>query len=202
MASVTVNSRINSVLLLAQHRTIMLGFPYSHCIKDGKLVWFGTYTKKNCKFECLIKALIKTCKCLPPYLPKSVLVTNAAPLCKYTQHVECTSILLMDFNYARCNCPTPCSELEYKKTVYYTEMHENFRQKTTKLMRRFPDIALASVRISLPENKENQHREEPDYGVSQVGQVFVSRSRRLSICPMLVVQWDLFLARHWCPFWS
>ena len=34
-------------------------------------------------------------------------------------------------------------------------------------MRRFPDIALASVRISLPENKENQHREEPDYGVSQ-----------------------------------
>ena len=67
-------------------------------------------------------------------------------------------------------------------------------------MRRFPDIALASVRISLPEmgsskskivvylrdlrlkfslrnktdlplttkNKENQHREEPDYGVSQV----------------------------------
>ena len=42
-------------------------------------------------------------------------------------------------------------KLEYKKTVYYTEMHENFRQKTTKLMRRFPDIALASVRISLPE---------------------------------------------------
>ena len=37
----------------------------------------------------------------------------------------------------------------------------------SKLMRRFPDIALASVRISLPENKENQHREEPDYGVSQ-----------------------------------
>ena len=54
-ASVTVNSRINSVLLLAQHRTIMLGFPYSECIKDGKLTWFSTYTKKNCKFECLIK---------------------------------------------------------------------------------------------------------------------------------------------------
>ena len=46
MASVTVNSRINSVLLLAQHRTIMLGFPYSECIKDGKLTWFPVYTKK------------------------------------------------------------------------------------------------------------------------------------------------------------
>ena len=55
----------------------------------------------------------------------------------------------------------------YKKTVYYTEMHENFRQKTYKLMRNFPDIALASVRISLPESKEFQHREEPDYALSQ-----------------------------------
>ena len=93
----------------------------------------------------------------------------------------------MDFNYAGCHCPTPCSELGpvrksmeptighqwfrtvqvYKKTVYYTEMHENFRQKTYKLMRNFPDIALASVRISLPESKEFQHREEPDYALSQ-----------------------------------
>ena len=40
MASVTVNSRINSVLLLAQHRTIMLGYPYSDCIK-------GTSQKKS-----------------------------------------------------------------------------------------------------------------------------------------------------------
>ena len=46
-------------------------------------------------------------------------------------------------------------------------MHENFRQKTYKLMRNFPDIALASVRISLPESKEFQHREEPDYALSQ-----------------------------------
>ena len=34
-------------------------------------------------------------------------------------------------------------------------------------MRNFPDIALASVRISLPESKEFQHREEPDYALSQ-----------------------------------
>ena len=33
------------------------------------------------------------------------------PLCKYSQHVNCTSFLLMDFNYAGCHCPTPCSEL-------------------------------------------------------------------------------------------
>ena len=39
MASVTVNSRINSVLLLAQHRTIMLGYPYSDCIK-------GTFARR------------------------------------------------------------------------------------------------------------------------------------------------------------
>ena len=114
----------------------------------------------------MISAIIRLCKCIPPYLPKSVANTGV-PICKYSQHVNCTSFLLMDFNYAGCNCPTPCSELEYKKTVYYTEMHENFRQKTYKLMRNYPDIALASVRISLPDSKEFQHREEPDYGVSQ-----------------------------------
>ena len=101
-------------------------------------------------------------------MKRTKMLLRVVPLCKYNQHVQCISVLLMDFNYARCDCQTPCSELEYKKTVYYTEMHENFRQKTTRLMRKFPDIALASVRISLPENKEQQHREEPDYGVSQV----------------------------------
>ena len=42
----TVNSRINSVLLLHQHRTIMLGQPYSDCTNNTKLRWFKTYTKK------------------------------------------------------------------------------------------------------------------------------------------------------------
>ena len=62
----------------------------------------------------------------------------------------------MEFNYGECNCVTPCSELYYRKTVYYTEMHNNFRQKTANLLKRFPDIALASVRISLPESHEYQ----------------------------------------------
>ena len=47
-------------------------------------------------------------------------------------------------------------ELYYRKTVYYTEMHNNFRQKTANLLEKFPDIALASVRISLPESQEYQ----------------------------------------------
>ena len=95
----------------------------------------------------------------------------------------------MEFNYGECNCETPCSELYYRKTVYYTEMHNNFRQKTANLLKRFPDIALASVRISLPESQEYQvtlknqwkcyflvrwkiyliikHEEQADYGSSQ-----------------------------------
>ena len=47
MASVTVNSRINSVLLLAQHRTIMLGYPYSDCIKGTFASLFKTYIEKT-----------------------------------------------------------------------------------------------------------------------------------------------------------
>ena len=70
--------------------------------------------------------------------------------------------------YSNCHCPVPCSELFYKKTVYYTEMHQNFRNKTAEMLKRFPDIALASVRISLPENYEMQHQEQADYEISQL----------------------------------
>ena len=58
-------------------------------------------------------------------------------------------------------------ELSYRKTVYYTEMHTNFQQKTANLLKNFPDIALASVRISLPESQEYVHEEKPDYGLSR-----------------------------------
>ena len=46
---------------------------------------------------------------------------NRVPLCKYSQHVNCTSFLLMDFNYAGCHCPTPCSELGpvHRSTIVY-----------------------------------------------------------------------------------
>ena len=95
-----------------------------------------------------------------------------------------SKLLLMEFNYGECDCITPCSELYYRKTVYYTEMHNNFRQKTANLLKKFPDIALASVRISLPESQEYQvepsfiqrniilnnnfkHVEQADYAISQ-----------------------------------
>jgi hypothetical protein len=47
-------------------------------------------------------------------------------------------------------------------------MHQNFRNKTAEMLKRFPDIALASVRISLPENYEMQHQEQADYEISQL----------------------------------
>jgi len=46
-------------------------------------------------------------------------------------------------------------------------MHTNFQQKTANLLKNFPDIALASVRISLPESQEYVHEEKPDYGLSR-----------------------------------
>ena len=99
MTSVTVNSRIVPVLLLQQHRQLKLGAPYSICTKDGRLDYFSTYTKKNCHFECLIKAIYAKCRCRPPYLPENP--TKFVPICKYSQHVNCTSLLLMDFDYGK-----------------------------------------------------------------------------------------------------
>ena len=46
-------------------------------------------------------------------------------------------------------------------------MHTNFREKTANLLKNFPDIALASVRISLPESQEYVHEEKADYGMSR-----------------------------------
>ena len=43
----------------------------------------------------------------------------------------------------------------------------NFREKTANLLKNFPDIALASVRISLPESQEYVHEEKEDYGMSR-----------------------------------
>lgn len=165
MTSVTVNSRIVPVLLLQQHRQVKLGEPYSTCTRNGQLEYFATYTKKNCHFECLIKAIYRKCSCRPPYLPDNP--ASPVPICKYSQHVNCTSLLLMDFDYGDCRCITPCTELSYRKTVYYTEMHTNFREKTANLLKNFPDIALASVRISLPESQEYVHEEKEDYGISR-----------------------------------
>ena len=97
----------------------------------------------------------------------------------------------MEFNYGECDCITPCSELYYRKTVYYTEMHNNFRQKTANLLKKFPDIALASVRISLPESQE--------YQVKGFKIRFLKHALSMSnkptmqfhnFYPMLVGQWD------------
>ena len=149
MTSVTVNSRIVPVLLLQQHRNIKLGSPYTIChnISDEHLKYFKSYTKKNCHLECLIDAIFDECKCGPPYFP----IKEGIPMCTFSQHVNCVSKQLKDFDYANCVCQTQCSELYYQKTVYYTEIHQNFRNKTAKMLKRFPDIELASARISLPD---------------------------------------------------
>lgn len=148
MTSVTVNSRIVPVLLLQQHRNIKLGPPYTQChnVTDD-LKYFKNYTKKNCHYECLIDSIFEECKCGPPYFPR----IEGIPMCNFSQHVNCVAKQLKDFDYANCTCLTQCSELYYQKTVYYTEIHQNFRNKTAKILKRFPDIVLASARISLPD---------------------------------------------------
>ena len=176
MTSVTVNSRIVPVLLLQQHRNIKLGPPYTQChnVTDD-LKYFKNYTKKNCHYECLIDSIFDKCKCGPPYFP----LVQGIPMCNFSQHVNCVAKQLKDFDYANCTCLTQCSELYYQgihickkylklaqfykftsvfvnpwyyqKTVYYTEIHQNFRNKTAKILKRFPDVVLASARISLPD---------------------------------------------------
>ncbi|CAG5090495.1 Oidioi.mRNA.OKI2018_I69.PAR.g12624.t1.cds [Oikopleura dioica] len=164
MRSITVNSRIVPIMFLQQHRNIKLGQPYTECIKNGSLAYFDHYSKYNCNYECLIKEVYKKCRCWVPYFPK----TTDYPVCMYHEHTRCVAHILKEFMYSNCTCPVPCSELFYKKTVYYTEMHQNFRNKTAEMLKRFPDIALASVRISLPENYEMQHEEQADYEISQL----------------------------------
>ena len=151
-------------MFLQQHRNIKLGEPYTECTRNGTLQYFDHYSKYNCNYECLINEVYKRCKCWVPYFPK----TTEYPVCMYHEHTRCVAHILKEFMYSNCHCPVPCSELFYKKTVYYTEMHQNFRNKTAEMLKRFPDIALASVRISLPENYEMQHQEQADYEISQL----------------------------------
>ncbi|CBY20389.1 unnamed protein product [Oikopleura dioica] len=164
MRSITVNSRIVPIMFLQQHRNIKLGEPYTECTRNRSLQYFKQYSKYNCNYECLIKEVYKRCKCRVPYFPK----TTEYQVCMYHEHTRCVAHILKEFMYSDCHCPVPCSELFYKKTVYYTEMHQNFRNKTAEMLKRFPDIALASVRISLPENYEMQHQEQADYEISQL----------------------------------
>jgi len=74
---------------------------------EEQLDFFPKYTRENCLEECRYKNIIKTCQCVPPYLPNY----QDFPPCKFRTHAMCISPQFMLYNFTECtSCPRECEE--------------------------------------------------------------------------------------------
>lgn len=88
---------------------------------EGDLVYYRTYSRKNCELECEARILMEKCNCVLYYLPR---VDPATRICGPNDNI-CTSEVQAEIESADRNiscdaCWPGCFELSYKSTVTAT----------------------------------------------------------------------------------
>ena len=119
----------SSYISLKKRTTIRKEFPYtSNCTNGHHInqILPGKYTLANCEYSCLAEELINQCgwpdsNVLPTYMPKER-VTRLLKYYNATLYNECKSReddVSKSAITAECNCPIPCQELTFEKTLSY-----------------------------------------------------------------------------------
>lgn len=97
------------------------------CYLDGEkfLIFFKTYTKSNCEFECLANFTLKICNCVKFSMlrDKFTSVCNATKL-KCVLEAERSWLSLTDEtseSALKCNCLPACLEISYEAQMFQTD---------------------------------------------------------------------------------
>lgn len=100
------------IVSMYEKRTNLIGGHYSRCFDDynkDTLQYFNSYTKEQCRQNCMLKAVMTECGCWPAFLPNRA----HARVCDFIEHATCVAPLLANFEYMKhCRCPPKCMENE------------------------------------------------------------------------------------------
>ena len=136
-----------------------LGPPYSRCRyeKDHALTYLQNYTKGQCRYECLVKDVLATCKCLPGYMN----INGKSKPCSLSDHAQCVAPKIKLFNFEHCRCFQACSErLPSGQLIQYG----NYKDPKYIIQRSHKPLETMSAAVLyLPDESEITHQEIPDY---------------------------------------
>jgi amiloride-sensitive sodium channel len=81
---------------------------------EKKLLFFKSYTKEQCKFECMTNYTLKKCGCVKFSMPRNS-TTNVCDI----PEIDCYIKAMMDWpeDSKLCNCLPPCFDIEYSFVV-------------------------------------------------------------------------------------
>ena len=108
-------SRGVPIVSLKEKRTILRGYPYSTCHESGNksgLDFFDSYTKNQCRQECMTKVIQQKCQCWPNSIGivqrktlgnrLKILLSNTfkgqmLQNCDFLQHSACVAPIVSNF---------------------------------------------------------------------------------------------------------
>ncbi|CAG5112683.1 Oidioi.mRNA.OKI2018_I69.chr2.g6871.t1.cds [Oikopleura dioica] len=131
-----------------------------------ELDFFPYYTRENCLEECRYKNIVKTCKCVPPYLPNY----KDFPPCKFRTHAMCISPQFMLYNFTECSsCPRECVESVFTRNVEYGKYHEPIYRTLAKysVSQGAHGIDIAAFQIFFPQLVITKRHQRNEYNLSQ-----------------------------------
>ncbi|CAG5094454.1 Oidioi.mRNA.OKI2018_I69.XSR.g13570.t1.cds [Oikopleura dioica] len=145
------------VVDLKQQRKVLLGEPYSECIKSSQsLVHYENYTQNQCTHECLINAAKNYCNCTATYFPPAIKEEDGRlPVCTFKQHAQCIVPFQEKYDYSDCVCPPEC---DVRITKVEAIQYGHYAHDPNAL----PDLKLTSVMFNLDNEAVNIH-EHPEY---------------------------------------
>ncbi|XP_055842660.1 pickpocket protein 28-like [Episyrphus balteatus] len=90
---------------------------------EGNLIFYRTYSRKNCQLECEAQIIFEHCGCILYYLPK---IDPDTKICGPKDN-RCTKLIQSEIqsssgNYSCDSCLPACFELSYNPTVTATKM--------------------------------------------------------------------------------
>ncbi|KAL5021020.1 hypothetical protein ScPMuIL_000175 [Solemya velum] len=111
------------------HKTLIdnLEKPYGQCEYVPLRYFNYEYTTAACREECEITAILETCKCVMPYMPR-VDAMVGLPDCSLYQHMECVFRIqsTTKSTYGKCKCPTPCKDVMFQPSISYATLSVHY----------------------------------------------------------------------------
>ena len=105
----------STLLSVTKTDYIRLSPPQGICSDHVTLTLFKSYTRESCLIECETQLTIKACGCKAEYMPGS------EETCSLNQTVYCILPHAKSFQPELCDCPIPCSNVEYDGHLSYSK---------------------------------------------------------------------------------
>ncbi|XP_077288026.1 pickpocket protein 28-like [Arctopsyche grandis] len=120
-------------------RSISLNKRRCYFSDERQLVYYRTYTQKNCEMECEARLTIERCNCSQYFMPKnsSIRICGVADASCYVELKVNESSLMVDTNCDEC-FPS-CYELSYGKEYSTAPLTDNFLIHEENLLGKSPE---------------------------------------------------------------